>query len=1247
MANRSSDIIARLTLNAESFSAENARAFGEMEKRASDTAARMKSSFDASFAEVQAMAKRALSLPRTDTGALNLDSASTKAAAVAAQNEAQALREIATAARQAATATGDTTIETRLYVQAAEAAAREAEDNARSLHNQAVALDRLQGELNQTSSRTKQFADQQGRLDNAARNNQLAMRNLGFQISDVGASLSSGSSAFVVFGQQIGQVGGALSDMTGKAGALGRFLTNPWVAALTTAALVVGVLWQRLDETDDATDSANKSTIDFSNTLAASQGVVGTYANAIDQLSQATRGLINTQALLIDNSRVAAQTGVDQLERQLADIDKQIAEKSRGVGWLSNIPGSFGLLGTAQIASLKEERTKVEGQLESVRRSLADAQTASEARAANELADPKAGSLAQIERERARLMERRRYTIENPGAALSGGDLESISEADFQKQLSTLKRRELALQKAKEKPKDNSHAIASAANAGLSASNQFEEIISRFSEQPTQYQGAQKALNQIDETVARLSSRKVKPVDLDRIKSDAEQARQVIKDSLDRPFRDLVDRAREREQIDALIVQGRYAEADALQQVLALERQMGPLNEQQLAKVLEIAKADEARSRAIEDQRRQVGLYVQAIGDVQGATERLLSGGTVKEFGSNLLASFKSLQARIISEGIFGGLDRKIEDFVTGRTGVEQANQFLSSQTTVAGNELKSFADVVAQVRGDIGSGRIVAAGGATSNLAGSMAALFKDDGFLADLKAEQSDVVTGSSSAEAEIVVTARKRTDAANDNTKALIGATDAYNFIGQSIVARLKSFGIDIPDAIGKKFGDILQGASLGVAGSSLAGTVFGGKQSSLGGALGGAVGKELLGDAVGKGLGAISSKLAGLGGPIAGIIGGMAGSVLGGLLSKPKYGTAAISMNQYGELTANVTSGRGSAQKAAAKGAAGHVINGIEDIADQLGAEITGVPNITIGTYKDNYRVSTTGYTGKLNFKGNTGPTGKGLYDFGKNGAEDAVAFAIQKSIEGGVITGISQASINMLKSGQDLQKALENARLVEAVPKELQKRLNPVGYAIDEVNDRFKKIVEALREGGATAEQMADAQKLYNLELVEAKESAGGASQALKEFLQSLNAGSGSPLSLRDQEANARAVLDPYLGQIARGESIDQEKYQSAAQTFLDIERQLYGSTAKYFEAFDMVQGATGNAIATIDNAAPIRTTSDPFNEATAKAAQATAASTENAAQLMAQGFPAIVQKLQEIQQAIAAGGFIGIGRNYV
>lgn len=1213
MASRSSDIVARLALNAESFSAENSRAFGEMEKRASDAASRMKSTFDASFAEVQAMAKRALDLPRTDTGALNLDSASIKAAAAAAQNQAQALREIATAARQAADATGDTSTETRLYVQAASAAAREAEENVRSLNNQAVALDRLQAELNQTGSRTKQFTDQQARLDHSARNNQLAMRNLGFQLSDVGASLASGGSVFVIFGQQIGQVGGALSDMSGKAGAVGRFLTNPWVAALTTAGIVLGMFYEKLEDTSDALDKTKFA----SDQLGSAQNILGSVMDlTTGKIREQSKELV---ALAIAQAKVAAiqaRTRADTARSEILALQSPTTEFSGGMGGGFSVTrkdaGARGVI-SQQVLSGELDAASAVDRLDSLR---------------------KAGALTD-----------EAFASAAASVTALGTELRNLKEYEGTERLlkgaGTAADRTLLLRPKTKKAKDNSRAIAARDEFGRDSADRIADITSRFGGDASRVQQVEKAVRDLDDVIDDLSRRR--PPNFEETIKSAEQAKIVVRESLDRPLRDLIDRAREREQIDALVVQGRYAEADALQQVLALERQMGPLNEQQLAKVLEIAKADEARSRAIENQRRQVGLYVQAIGDVQGATERLLSGGTVKEFGSNLLASFKSLQARIISEGIFGGLDRKIEDFVSGRTGVEQANQFLSSQTTVAGNELKSFADVVAQVRGDIGSGRVIAAGGATSNLAGSMAALFKDDGFLADLKAEQSDVVTGSSGADAEIVVTARKQADAANDNTKALIGATDAYNFIGQSIVARLKSFGIDIPDAIGKKFGDILQGASLGVAGSSLAGTVFGGRQSSLGGALGGIAGKELLGDAVGKGLGAISSKLAGLGGPIAGIIGGVAGSLLGGLLSKPKYGTAAISMNQYGELTANVTSGRGSAQKAAAKGAAGHVINGLEDIADQLGAKITGVPNITIGTYKDNYRVSTAGRTGKLNFKGDT----TGLYDFGKDGAEDAIAFAIQKSIEGGVITGISQASINILKSGQDLQKALEKALLVESVPKELQKRLDPVGYAIDEVNDRFKKIVEALREGGATAEQMADAQKLYNLELVEAKENAGGASQALKEFLQSLNAGSGSPLSLRDQEANARAVLDPYLGQIARGESIDQEKYQSAAQTFLDIERQLYGSTAKYFEAFDMIQGATGNAIATIDNAAPIRTTSDPFNEATAKAAQATAASTENAAQLMAQGFPAIVQKLQEIQQAIAAGGFVGLSRNYV
>jgi chromosome segregation ATPase len=160
-------------------------------------------------------------------------------------------------------------------------------------------------------------------------------------------------------------------------------------------------------------------------------------------------------------------------------------------------------------------------------------------------------------------------------------------------------------------------------------------------------------------------------------------------------------------------------------------------------------------------------------------------------------------------------------------------------------------------------------------------------------------------------------------------------------------------------------------------------------------------------------------------------------------------------------------------------------------------------------------------------------------------------------------------------------------------------VDPVGAAIDDLNDKWKKTVDALKEGGATADQMADAQKLYKLELDQVKASTKEASADLKDFRDQLAFGSSSPYSLRDQEAKAKEKLQPFLDQIAGGQTVDQSKYIEAAQQFLDIERQLYGSTAKFFEAMDQIQAATGSAISSIDNAVPVRTVSDPFNEQTA------------------------------------------------
>ncbi|MFT3968582.1 MAG: hypothetical protein QM690_22170, partial [Sphingobium sp.] len=192
---------------------------------------------------------------------------------------------------------------------------------------------------------------------------------------------------------------------------------------------------------------------------------------------------------------------------------------------------------------------------------------------------------------------------------------------------------------------------------------------------------------------------------------------------------------------------------------------------------------------------------------------------------------------------------------------------------------------------------------------------------------------------------------------------------------------------------------------------------------------------------------------------------------------------------------------------------------------------------------------------------------------------------------------------------------------------LKKLKDPLGAAIDDLDAKFKTIRETLEEAGADAAIFAQAQELYNLQLQDLKESLGGASDGLKSFLSSLNVGSSSPLSLADQEIAARAALEPYLAAIDAGNSIDSDKYRAAAQDFLDVERKIYGSTERYFEAFNLIQEATNKAIATIDNATPINTAA----ETTAAATQATAEATANMETLLQQ-----IATLQEQNNALLA-----------
>ncbi|HEV2865382.1 MAG TPA: hypothetical protein VGX37_02625 [Allosphingosinicella sp.] len=217
-------------------------------------------------------------------------------------------------------------------------------------------------------------------------------------------------------------------------------------------------------------------------------------------------------------------------------------------------------------------------------------------------------------------------------------------------------------------------------------------------------------------------------------------------------------------------------------------------------------------------------------------------------------------------------------------------------------------------------------------------------------------------------------------------------------------------------------------------------------------------------------------------------------------------------------------------------------------------------------------------------------------------------------------------------------------MIEEIPKLLKQRLDPVGFALDQLHDKWAKTVSALHEGAASAEQMAQAQQLYKLELEETTARTASASQGLKDFLEGMKIGPSSPYSLRQQEEAATAALRPFLDKINAGEGIDQEKYQATAQTFLDIERQLYGSTGKFFEAQDLVMAATSKAIAKIDSAVPIRTAVDPFVEQTA-------ANTGQANEILSQMNERLAQLGVQLNRLAPAGtggggGFIGGGNGF-
>lgn len=85
-------------------------------------------------------------------------------------------------------------------------------------------------------------------LRNARQGSQMAM----LQVNDFVTSVSTGASPVQAFNQQIGQLGYSMTLMSGRAGAVGRFLAGPWGLAIIGVSTLLGFAAKSANDASDS-----------------------------------------------------------------------------------------------------------------------------------------------------------------------------------------------------------------------------------------------------------------------------------------------------------------------------------------------------------------------------------------------------------------------------------------------------------------------------------------------------------------------------------------------------------------------------------------------------------------------------------------------------------------------------------------------------------------------------------------------------------------------------------------------------------------------------------------------------------------------------------------------------------------------------------------------------------------------------------------------------------------------------------
>jgi hypothetical protein len=283
----------------------------------------------------------------------------------------------------------------------------------------------------------------------------------------------------------------------------------------------------------------------------------------------------------------------------------------------------------------------------------------------------------------------------------------------------------------------------------------------------------------------------------------------------------------------------------------------------------------------------------------------------------------------------------------------------------------------------------------------------------------------------------------------------------------------------------------------------------------------------------------------GGPLGAIAGGILGGVIGGLFKKTKSASASIAM-EAGKLDVAGIVGNSAAFKDTANTLAGAVISGINSAANALGAELQGAIKLSIGQRDKKFVVDTLG-------QGRT--KGSGTFSFASEA--EAVTFAIDKALREGVLGGIRKGTETLLKGFGDLEGRLQKAVDFENVFKALEASTDPLGALIENLDKRFQALIETFVEAGATTEEFASLEKLYQMErekaIIEGNAKALEAVQSARDLLiDAYDRESQAILTTLERFQSLTADLESFRLSLAEQLMTAEEIYRSAKKSFDEI-----------------------------------------------------------------------------------------------